>query len=73
MDAIPSRCVGPQGVKVKQELEGLVGDLPGTFRKVVEALCGERVGEAMEYYEAFVAYAHAPDQVTAGKGGLTWG
>eukprot|EP00897_Mesotaenium_endlicherianum_P005107 jgi/Mesen1/4624/ME000237S03659 len=55
------RYSGLTGKDVRKELQGLVRELPAIFRATLEELTGERVGQALEYYRAFVHYAHSPE------------
>ncbi|CAI6008845.1 unnamed protein product [Closterium sp. NIES-65] len=50
--------LGIKGQDVRNELKGLVSQLPGIFQGVVTILSGEPVGQAVDYYRAAVAFAH---------------
>lgn len=44
---------------MRAELLALGRTLPNIFQDVLEGICGGVVGAALEYYQAFSAYAHA--------------
>ncbi|CAI5506355.1 unnamed protein product [Closterium sp. Naga37s-1] len=50
--------LGIKGLDVRNELKGLVAQLPGVFQGVVTILSGESVGQAVYYYQSAVAFAH---------------
>ncbi|GAQ85552.1 hypothetical protein KFL_002410020 [Klebsormidium nitens] len=58
--------LGIQGTDVRSELLGLARHLPGVFNRVVSKLCSQELGEAGEFYQAFVKYAHTESEETAG-------
>ncbi|KAK9811819.1 hypothetical protein WJX72_010763 [[Myrmecia] bisecta] len=59
--------LGISGSNIGRELIQLLDELPATFASTLTALHSDRIGDAMQHYQEFTAYAHPSSQHSADR------
>lgn len=57
---------------MRAELLGLVNTLPEVFDEVMNAICGDEIGSSLDFYQAFVAYAHTKPEASFSLRASSW-